>query len=112
MMYRLLMTLGLMALLTPAHAKPFEEMFPDLVGELTQDQIALLDGMDYKTGTVTVGDNLATFNLGDQFYYLDSKDANHVLSDLWGNPPSDMTPQAASFTGPRSSALRISRKTP
>ncbi len=91
MIYRLLMTLGLMALLSPADAKPFEEMFPELVGEWPQDQIALLDRMDYKTGTITVGDNLATFTLDGQFYYLDSKDANYVLSDLWGNPPSDNT---------------------
>ena len=90
-MFRVLVTLGLIAVLTPANAKPFEEMFPELMGELTQDQIDLLNGMDYKTGTVTTGDNLATFNLGDQFYYLDSKDANYVLSELWGNPPSDTT---------------------
>ncbi len=91
MLIRILLTLGLLTFLSPANAKPFEEMFPNLISELTQDQIDLLNGMDYKTGIVTVGDNLASFNLGDQFYYLDEKDANYVLSDLWGNPPSDTT---------------------
>ncbi len=91
MLRALLTTLLSIILIAPVHAKPFEELFPDLVSQLSPEQLALLDGMDYQTGTVTVGDNLASFELGDQFYFLNSVDANYVLTDLWGNPPFEGT---------------------
>jgi len=95
MVFRLLIVLGLITALSPAlspaHAKPFEVMFPKLMAEVTQEQFSLLNSMDYKTGIITVGGNLATFNLGDKFYFLDKKDANYVLTELWGNPPSEAT---------------------
>lgn len=47
---------------------------------------AFLDKIDPKTGAVdlAVGVHL---NLGDNFYFLDKKDAVSVLTEAWGNPP-------------------------
>jgi uncharacterized membrane-anchored protein len=44
-------------------------------------------GLDYKTGDVTVGQNLATLHLGQEFRYLSEADAEKVLVEAWGNPP-------------------------
>ncbi len=43
--------------------------------------------LDYVTGTVTVGDDLATIQLPQGYHYLRAEGARYVLEDLWGNPP-------------------------
>jgi uncharacterized membrane-anchored protein len=45
--------------------------------------------MRYETGLVTIGDNVAELNVPAGFKYLNGKDSDMVLTDLWGNPPSD-----------------------
>jgi uncharacterized membrane-anchored protein len=40
----------------------------------------------YKTGTITLGDGIATINVPPGFKFLESQDADRVLYDLWGNP--------------------------
>lgn len=42
-----------------------------------------------RRGEIVLGDDLATLTVPDDFYFLDSKDAERVLVDLWGNPPGD-----------------------
>lgn len=91
MLRLLLSAFGFALLLTPAHAKSFAELFPQLATELDPEQRALLDGMDYQTGTITIGNNLASFELGEEYYFLGAEDASHVLVRLWGNPPSTDT---------------------
>lgn len=91
MLRKSLAILILIALAGAAPAKPFKELFPQLAAELDAETLALLDGMDYRTGSVTVGDDLARFDLGERYYFLDADDARHVLVELWGNPPSQAT---------------------
>jgi len=45
----------------------------------------------YQQGKVTVGDNLATFDLGPQFRYLDPDQSEELLVKGWGNPPGNKT---------------------
>jgi uncharacterized membrane-anchored protein len=45
----------------------------------------------YQTGTVQVSDGKATFNLGPEFRYLDPKQTARLLTEGWGNPPSEET---------------------
>lgn len=45
--------------------------------------------LNFQTGAVTIGDGLAKINLSDRFRYLDPADAEKVLVELWGNPPSE-----------------------
>jgi uncharacterized membrane-anchored protein len=73
-----------------AEAKPFSEMFPDAKARFTPEAVAALASLDYKQGEIPVGD-IATLSVGEGFYYLDRKDANYVLTELWGNPPSEGT---------------------
>lgn len=47
----------------------------------------LAAGLQYKQGAITLEDGLAKLNIPSDFSYLDAKDAQTVLSDIWGNPP-------------------------
>jgi uncharacterized membrane-anchored protein len=40
----------------------------------------------WKTGSITIGANLATIALPDGYRFLESKDARLVLEEVWGNP--------------------------
>ena len=44
---------------------------------------------DYQTGTVTIKDGLATLDVPSGYKYLDGPSSDKVLTDLWGNPPSE-----------------------
>ena len=46
--------------------------------------------LKYQEGKVTVGDGLASFDLGGAFRYLDPKQTGRVLA-VWGNPPGSET---------------------
>ncbi|BDD02964.1 DUF2167 domain-containing protein [Aureibacter tunicatorum] len=44
---------------------------------------------NFKRGVVDIGDGLAQLNLPEGFKYLDEEQSKHVLTELWGNPPSE-----------------------
>ncbi|HZW60113.1 MAG TPA: DUF2167 domain-containing protein [Woeseiaceae bacterium] len=63
-------------------------------GEATAEQDAyaaqlqaIYDALDPQRGTIVLGDELATLEVPDEFYFLDAEDSEAVLVDLWGNPP-------------------------
>lgn len=64
---------------------------PDAPTKEENEQMAqirkIVDGLHYQTGTIAIGNNLATLTLPEGFRYLDPKDTTSVLVDLWGNPP-------------------------
>ncbi|MEE9452890.1 MAG: DUF2167 domain-containing protein [Paracoccaceae bacterium] len=72
----------------PTSAKTFSEMFPQYQ-DMEPDLIVALEKLDYQQGEITVGRNLATFNISEGYYFLSPKDANTVLVEFWGNPESD-----------------------
>lgn len=86
-MSRISLWLGLgLALSTwPALAEKPSDFFKSYQG-YDEAGKAFLDKIDPKTGAVdlAVGVHL---NLGDNFYFLDKKDAVSVLTEAWGNPP-------------------------
>ncbi len=47
--------------------------------------------MKPQTGLIEIKQAGAKLQVPDTFYYLDSKDANTVLVDIWGNPPGQPT---------------------
>jgi uncharacterized membrane-anchored protein len=54
----------------------------------SKDQLAAIaSSLQWKTGVITLQDGLAKITLTDGFRYLDPKDSEKVLHDLWGNPP-------------------------
>jgi uncharacterized membrane-anchored protein len=67
-----------------------------------------IDGLHFQTGTVNVPAANATLTLTPEFRYLDAKDAQKVLSQLWGNPPDSdvlgmLVPTAAPLSDPKNS---------
>ncbi|HEX7061828.1 MAG TPA: DUF2167 domain-containing protein [Woeseiaceae bacterium] len=48
---------------------------------------AFMLSLDKRTGTIVVGDDLATLTVPESFYYLGPEDAERVLVDVWDNPP-------------------------
>jgi uncharacterized membrane-anchored protein len=64
------------------------------------------------TGTITLGNNLATLEIPKGFKYLDPEQSSYVLHDLWGNPPSETTgmifPSEANEFIPATWAIEIS----
>lgn len=52
-----------------------------------QEMQKFVAGLHFQSGTVAVPKAGATLKLTPEFRYLDDKDAQRVLEDLWGNPP-------------------------
>ena len=70
-------------------ASPFAQE-PDKAA-LREKAQKLADGLNYQKGQITLKGGLAKIHVPEEFRYLDSKDANTVLSRLWGNPPDSDT---------------------
>ena len=61
--------------------------------ELTSMYQAYADSIvatfNYQTGTISIKDGLATLDVPSGYKYLDGHSSETVLTELWGNPPSD-----------------------
>lgn len=71
----------------PAAAEPFKQAFPEVYAQVDDATRGMLDRIDIKSGTVTLGDGIASVTLPEGYYFLDPASSAVVLSDLWGNPP-------------------------
>lgn len=49
------------------------------------------DSLDRQTGEIKLGNAVATLDVPEYFYFLNSRDAEKVLVDVWGNPPGQTT---------------------
>src|SRR5215510_3487666 len=47
----------------------------------------VLGSLQYKSGEIEIGNGIAKVTVPDGFKFLEAKDAQAVLSDLWQNPP-------------------------
>ena len=64
-----------------------------------------IDSLHFRSGTVDVAGAHAKLALSPEFRFLDAKDAQRVLSQLWGNPPDSsvlgmLVPTAAPLSDP------------
>lgn len=66
--------------------------------EMTEEEMQLfynnyIDSIEatfsYQTGEIILGDNIATINVPPGFKYVDGADGDRILTDIWGNPPSE-----------------------
>ena len=56
--------------------------------QATIDQLtALAESLDPQVGDISLGNELLTLSVPDDFYFLDAQDAETVLVEIWGNPP-------------------------
>jgi uncharacterized membrane-anchored protein len=46
---------------------------------------------NYEYDKISIGNDLATINVPEGYKFLDAEQSKTVLTDLWGNPPSDDT---------------------
>lgn len=65
--------------------------------EITEKQQAYIKKLDsinnsftYQYGKISLQDGLAEINIPDGYKFLDAKQSEYVLTDLWGNPPSEV----------------------
>ncbi len=69
---------------------PFAQAQQDEAG-LRENAQKLADSLNYQKGEITLKGGLAKIHVPEEFRYLDGRDANTVLSKLWGNPPDSST---------------------
>lgn len=87
------------------------EIGADSLQILTEAYQVQLDSINnsftYSYGTIDIANGIATLDVPQGFKYLDAEQSAYVLTDLWGNPPSetlgllfpeDMTPLHDNFT--------------
>lgn len=48
-----------------------------------------VETLKYQTGKVVIGNSLAAIIVPNGFKFLDAKQSQYVLHDVWGNPPND-----------------------
>ena len=53
---------------------------------------ALVSGLKFQQGAITLHDGLATLRVPEGFRFLNGSDAQTVLVKLWGNPPGSANP--------------------
>lgn len=83
----LLLTVSLKAQLLDTTTVQYDEAaMQDLYAQYMD---SVVNTLSYETGTVVIGDGLATIVVPAGFKYLNGPDSDMVLTDLWGNPPSD-----------------------
>ncbi len=59
--------------------------------------------LSYEHGTVTIKNGLAKIEVPAGFKYLNGKDSEMILTDIWGNPPSDIADQSLGMILPENS---------
>jgi uncharacterized membrane-anchored protein len=45
--------------------------------------------LDYETGEIVIGANLAKIDLPDGYRYLNPENTDHIVTETWGNPPTE-----------------------
>lgn len=65
-----------------------ESVSEEILYQLAVDSIE--SSFTYQTGVVDIKDGLATINVPEGYKFLDGDQSNTVLTDLWGNPPSEV----------------------
>jgi uncharacterized membrane-anchored protein len=87
----LLLAALLCALHTPAQAAKNPPAAPVEAAQAEQTPAQFLATLKQQHGTITLPSGIATLKLNDEFYYLDPKDTERLLTEGWGNPPGHKT---------------------
>lgn len=86
-----LMAALLCALHNPAQAAKAAQPAPVEAAQVEQTPAQFLATLKQQHGTITLPSGIATMKLNDEFYYLDPKDTERLLTEGWGNPPGHKT---------------------
>lgn len=74
-----------------SYAQSVEELFDTARINFVVDSIE--NELNYQTGRVPIVNGDAYIDVPKNFKFLDGEQAEYVLSDLWGNPPSGQLPE-------------------
>ena len=73
-------------------------VFSETEEELTAEQQEyrawaqeIWNSLDRQTGEIQLANAIATLNVPENFYYLNPKDSQRILVEVWGNPPGQET---------------------
>ncbi|MFI4979940.1 MAG: DUF2167 domain-containing protein [Nevskiales bacterium] len=66
---------------------PVTDPAPPTPEQRQQKAEQLLASLKPQHGTVKLPNDIATLQLSDDFYYLSPGDADHLITEGWGNPP-------------------------
>ncbi len=102
----------LLAALALFNETAYAKLETDSTRTVTTDSLQL-QILKYDTvGSVSIGLNLAKFDIPQGFKFLNAKQSEYVLHDLWGNPPSEslgmIFPAEADDVYPTTWAIEIS----
>lgn len=87
MKIKMILAALVMSLVTSVWANELnEEMSPEQKQYIDWAQ-GVWEQLDRQTGSIEIQQAHASLNVPDSFYYLNGKDAETVLVDVWGNPP-------------------------
>lgn len=75
----------------PVQAASNPPSTPAEAAQAQQTPEQFLATLKQQHGTITLPAGIATLKLNDEFYYLDPKDTERLLTDGWGNPPGHKT---------------------
>lgn len=75
----------------PVQAASNPPSTPAEAAQTQQTPEQFLATLKQQHGTITLPAGIATLKLNDEFYYLDPKDTERLLTDGWGNPPGHKT---------------------
>lgn len=76
--------------LMPVLAEEKQELSAEEQAYIEQAK-TLLMSLKPQHGEIKLSEGSATLNVPEEFYYLDPKDTETVLVDIWGNPPGSKT---------------------
>ena len=68
-----------------------ESLISEEEAEYIQWSRSLLDSMEPQTGKIEISEANAVLHVPENFYYLNPRDAEKVLAEVWGNPPGQPT---------------------
>ncbi len=79
--------LGLFLVSSATYAKNDKDSLSISLDERAKFIDSVNASFHWQTNSVTIAKGIANLNLGADYKFLDGKESNYVLHDLWGNPP-------------------------
>jgi uncharacterized membrane-anchored protein len=84
-------TLLLSFVLTFTFAQEYSEEYTSEELEVLQQKIdSINNSFTYEYGKISIQDGIAEVDVPDNYKFLNSEQSNYVLTELWGNPPSEV----------------------
>ncbi|MEL6863073.1 MAG: DUF2167 domain-containing protein [Bacteroidota bacterium] len=82
--------------------------------ELSEEELTLLyeayidsieQSLNYEDGVISLRDDIATLQVPDGYKYLNGEDSEMILTDLWGNPPSEPEDRSMGMLIPKENSI-------